>query len=78
MKTKLDKERKRKNVEQWNLSSEFYIYEKQMELLYDLTLNQNESTIHKVLKKEIEKKIASYKQQDIEKKKYDPTKIIKY
>jgi len=81
-KTQLDKGRKRKSVEQLKLSSEFYTYEKQIEILSYLfpiekkTINQD--PIYKIFSQQIERKIASYKQQDVDKKKYEPTKIIKY
>ena len=82
-KTQLGKERKRKDVKQWDLASEFYTYEKQMEILFTLfTINSTreyeEEPIFKIVKQQIEKKMTSYKQQDVEKKMYDSTKTIKY
>ena len=78
-KTQLDKERKRKNVEQWDLPSEFYTYEKQMEILLALlkeNKSKNSDPIYKIFIQQIERKIASYKQQDVEKKKFEPAKTI--
>ena len=81
-KTQLDKERKRKNVEQWDLPSEFYTYEKQREILSTLstfslkTKSKNSDPIYKIFIQQIERKIASYKQQDVEKKKFEPAKTI--
>ena len=78
-KTQLDKERKRKDVEQWDLASEFYTFEKQMEILSVLSLHKkSKDPVYKIFKQQIERKITSYKQQDVEKKKYEPTKIITY
>jgi hypothetical protein len=81
-KTQSDKGRKRKSVEQLQLSSEFYTYEKQIEILSYLfhieKKSINQDPIYKIFTQQIERKIASYKQQDVEKKKYEPSKIINY
>ena len=83
-KTGQEKDKKRKETENWNISIEDYTYEKQMELLKEIQTNQNneknESTksIHQLVIQQIERKISSYKHQDLENKIYEPLKIAKY
>jgi hypothetical protein len=86
-KTGQEKDKKRKETEKWNISIEDYTYEKQMEVLKEMKniqINQNneknESTksIHQLVIQQIERKMSSYKHQDLEKKVYEPSKIVKY
>ena len=82
-KTGQEKNKKRKETENWEITTEDYSYENQMEVLKELKeiqTNKNESTksIHQIVIQQIERKIASYKHQDLEKKVYEPQKIAKY
>jgi hypothetical protein len=75
---KIDK--KRVEIEKLNLSKEYFIFEKQVELINNIhslnTLNEEDKNSSKILIKQIEKKINSYKQQDIDKKILNNEKII--
>ena len=90
MKTGQEKDKKRKETENWNIQIEDYNYEKQMDLLkeikekQEIQTNQNKQenesskSIHKLFIQQIERKLSSYKHQDLEKKVYEPTQIAKY
>ena len=90
MKTGQEKDKKRKETENWNIQIEDYTYEKQMDLLkeikekQEIQTNQNKQenesskSIHKLFIQQIERKMSSYKHQDLEKKVYEPQKIAKY
>ena len=59
----------RKKIEKWNIDPSWFLAEKQL----DLICNDEH-----IVKSEIVKKIASYKQQDIFKKRLDVDKVINY
>ena len=70
---------KRIEIEKLNLSEEYFTFEKQIELINDINNNLNkkeDKNTSKILIKQIEKKISSYKQQDIDKKVLNNEKII--
>jgi len=85
-KTGQEKDKKRKEAENWNISIEDYTYEKQMELLKEMKeikTNENKEenptkSIHQLVIQQIERKMSNYKHQDLEKKVYEPEKIAKY
>ena len=70
------KDKKRVETKKWELELEYFQYNKQLQLLIDISNNilnvyENEDTdtnASKILINQIEKKINSYKQQDIDKK----------
>jgi hypothetical protein len=70
---------KRGIINKYNINETFFSYEKQLELIKEIYnksneyLNAREKTI---LKQELERKIASYKQQDLLKKKYNELLFI--
>lgn len=68
-------DKKRVEIEKLNLSIEYFTFEKQFEIINNINKEEvaNDS---KILIKQIEKKISSYKQQDIEKKVLNNEKII--
>jgi hypothetical protein len=80
--------KKRKITEKWILKEEDYTYEKQRMLLSSLILknekkekekdNIDEKETIDLIQQQIERKIASYKQQDLEKNKYDSKNTIQY
>uniref|UniRef100_A0A6C0HCK3 HNH endonuclease n=1 Tax=viral metagenome TaxID=1070528 RepID=A0A6C0HCK3_9ZZZZ len=81
--TRADAEiKKRKVFEKWGLSEEYFTDEKQLELikeLFDLlqkTEIANNSNESNIIKNELNKKISSYKQQDITRKLLDTEKFI--
>jgi hypothetical protein len=71
-------DKKRVETKKWELEIEYFQYNKQLQLLSDISNNilnvyENEdkdkdTTASKILINQIEKKITSYKQQDIDKK----------
>jgi len=69
-------DKKRVETKKWELELEYFQYNKQLQLLIDISNNilnvyENEDTdtnASKILINQIEKKINSYKQQDIDKK----------
>jgi len=72
-------DKKRVEIEKLNLSKEYFIFEKQFEIIknIDNILNsEEEKNASKILIKQIEKKITGYKQQDIDKKVLNNEKII--
>ena len=72
---KIDK--KRIEIEKLNLTKEYFIFEKQIEIINNLNnLNNEYKNASKILIKQIEKKISSYKQQDVDKKVLNNEKII--
>jgi hypothetical protein len=69
--------KKRLEIEKLNLEEEYFIFEKQIELINNLNnLNKEDKNASKLLIKQIEKKINSYKQQDIDKKVLNNEKFI--
>jgi len=79
-KTGKEKDKKRKETEKWNIPIEDYTYENQMKVLKEIKEKQEnpKQSIHQLFIQQIERKIASYKHQDLEKKVYEPSKIAKY
>jgi hypothetical protein len=71
-------DKKRIEIEKLNLSKEYFIFEKQLEIIKNINniSNDEEKNASKILIKQIEKKIAGYKQQDIDKKVLNNEKII--
>jgi hypothetical protein len=76
------KDKKRVEIEKLNLSEEYFTFEKQNEIINNINntnniLNKEEDkNASKILIKQIEKKISSYKQQDVDKKVLNNEKII--
>ena len=75
-------DKKRIEIEKLNLQVEYFTFEKQFEIINNISKqlnnlnNEEDKTASKILTKQIEKKIASYKQQDIDKKLLNNEKII--
>jgi hypothetical protein len=69
--------KKRKAVEKMNIEEESFSQEKQHELLSGLLSNQ-ENHLVSSCKKMIDKKISSYKMQDLEKKRFSEKEFITY
>lgn len=78
--------KKRKDIGKHDLPSEYFTYEKQLTIIDALfAMNNTVDTdsshnidYFKVIKSQIDKKISSYKQQDILKNKYDDALFIQY
>ena len=76
-KPKLPKEKKDRVVtktSKWTLQEEDYNHEKQLHILTEIKIGKTKET--QFLYSEINNKLHSYKQQDIQKKKYDETNFI--
>lgn len=75
-------EKKRSVIDKWQIESFEYEYNHQLEEIieiYDEINNQhpiNSSHSKKLIIQQLEKKVSGYKQQDINKKIYDPIKFI--
>jgi hypothetical protein len=65
----------RKDTIKWNLDDIYYTYNKQIEIINQLYLEQ-EQELEKMYKREIQKKITGYKAQDIQNNILDLTNII--
>jgi len=79
--------KKRKDIGKHELPQEYFTYEKQLTIIdalfamnntTDNNNNNNNIDYFKVIKSQIDKKISSYKQQDILKNKYDDALFIQY
>ena len=70
------KDKKRVEIEKLNLTEEYFTFEKQIELINNIVNKEEHENASKILIKQIEKKIAGYKQQDIDKKVLNNEKII--
>ena len=79
-------DKKRVEIEKLSLSEEYFTFEKQLEIINNMNMNMNmnmnnlkkeeDKNASKIMSKQIEKKISSYKQQDIDKKVLNNEKII--
>ena len=70
----------RVDVEKWNLSDEFLLPSKQLDLITELQNNDYKCTNseNKLIIQQIERKIYGYKQQDIDKNILHPEKIVNF
>jgi len=71
------KKDKKRSIIDDSINKELFNYKKQTEWLNQLYLENNYENI-KFAKKEVKRKLNSYKNQDITKKKYENEKFIKY
>jgi hypothetical protein len=65
-------------INNWTFSNDFYNYENQMKLIRDIFNNNYNyvDNVSKIIMQEINKKIYSYKQQDVCKSRYDDKQFI--
>ena len=71
--------KKRVEIEKLNLPLEYFTFEKQTEIINNISTNKEENdSDFKLLSKQIERKISSYKQQDIDKKVLNSEKLINF
>jgi hypothetical protein len=69
----------RKEVQRWNADASIYSEEYQKVLLEDLkTFSPSLENWSVIAKREIDKKIQSYKQQDLKKKRFSPVEFIDF
>ena len=69
-------DKKRVEIEKLNVPEEYFIFEKQVEILKNVLNTEEDKNTSKIMLKQIEKKIYSYKQQDIDKKVLNNEKFI--
>lgn len=69
-------DKKRVEIEKLNLPEEYFIFQKQSEMLKNILNAEDDKNNSKIILKQIEKKISSYKQQDIDKKLLNNEKFI--
>ena len=67
--------KQRRAIEKWNLSLDENIYDNQVQLKYLVTEDED---IYETMKREIEKKMNGYKQQDIDKKRLSSDLFITF
>ena len=72
--------KKRVESEKWTFSEEHYKYENQLKMINDILNNNLNYTneVSKIAIQEVNKKMYSYKQQDILKKRYDETNFLTF
>jgi 5-methylcytosine-specific restriction endonuclease McrA len=66
----------RKDSEKWNFNDTMYTYNKQLEIINKLYLDNDVEDTDMCVKREIEKKLKGYKNQDIKKKIINDIKFI--
>ena len=69
-------DKKRIEIEKLNVPEDFFLFERQLEILKNVTNTEEDKNILKIILKQIERKISSYKQQDINKKLFNNEKFI--
>jgi hypothetical protein len=71
--------KKREVSKEWTFSDEYFNYDKQLKMINDISVNiLNNDNVTKIVIQQINKKISSYKQQDILKKILDTEKFIDF
>jgi hypothetical protein len=73
--------KKRIEAKKWTFSDEYFEYKKQLNMIFDISKNNliaNNDPITKIVIQQINKKISSYKQQDIIKKHFDKENFITF
>ena len=71
--------KKREIINKYNINPIFLNYDNQLRLIKEIYNNDNQNEnmqVKTILKQEIERKLSSYKQQDLLKKKYNETKFL--
>ena len=69
--------KKRVESEKWTFSEEQYKYENQLKIIQDISNNISDE-VSKIAIQQINRKLYSYKQQDILKKRYDETNFLTF
>ena len=74
-----NKEPKKREVsKKWSFSENYFNYDYQKKIINDISSNNLEDNVSKIVIQEINKKISSYKQQDISKKMLDNEKFVDF
>jgi len=72
------KPKKREVSKSWTFSEDYFNYNEQIKIINDISCNNLENSVTKIAIQQINKKISSYKQQDINKKMLDNEKFIDF
>ena len=77
---KKDEPKKREISKEWTFSDEYFNYDKQLKIINDISANilNTDNNVTKIIIQQINKKISSYKQQDILKKIFDTEQFIDF
>ena len=75
---KKDEPKKREISKEWTFSDEYFNYDKQLKIINDISANILHDNVTKIIIQQINKKISSYKQQDILKKIFDTEQFIDF
>lgn len=70
--------KKRQVTKSWTFSEDYFNYYEQIKIIYDISCNNLENNVTKIAIQEINKKISSYKQQDINKKMLNNEQFIDF
>ena len=70
--------KKREVSKSWTFSEDYFNYNEQIKIIYDISCNSLENSVTKIAIQQINKKISSYKQQDINKKMLDNELFIDF
>ena len=70
--------KKREVSKSWTFSEDYFNYNEQIKIINDISCNNLENNVTKIVIQEINKKISSYKQQDINKKMLDNEQFIDF
>ena len=70
--------KKREVSKSWTFSEDYFNYNEQIKIINDISCNNLENSVTKIAVQQINKKISSYKQQDINKKMLDNEQFINF
>ena len=70
--------KKREASKCWTFSEDYFNYNEQIKIINDISCNNLENSVTKIAVQQINKKISSYKQQDINKKMLDNEQFIDF
>lgn len=70
--------KKREVSKNWTFSEDYFNYNEQIKIINDISCNNLENSVTKIAVQQINKKISSYKQQDINKKMLDNEQFIDF
>jgi hypothetical protein len=70
--------KKREVSKNWSFSEDYFNHNEQIKIINDISCNNLENNVTKIAIQQINKKISSYKQQDMNKKMLDNEKFIDF
>jgi hypothetical protein len=75
---KIEGPKKREISKGWTFSDDYFNYNEQIKIINDISCNNLENSVTKIAIQQINKKISSYKQQDISKKMFENEQFIDF